>query len=425
MTSGDVRRAIPEGRPAPMGPLRPTRRGQQPADHHPRRGRPHLGQQRQAVHRRTVGSVHLPGRTRPRRTRAGRRRTGPDTGVLPTLVLRHPDRHRTGRKTGRLRPGDLNRVFFTTGGGEAVESAWKLAKQYFQADRQTRKIQGDPRSIASPRHPHGRSRSPACPPSKCPSSRSPRRFPGAEHQLVPGTEATTPISRSSASGRPTGSPKPSSSRAPTRWRRCSSNWCRTPAAASPAGVLERVREICDAYDVLMVSDETICAFGRIGSMFACRISQLHPRHHHLRQGNELGYPHRRDDRIRPALRALQRRRHRLRPRLHLRRAPGVRGRRAGQSRHLRTRRPQRACEEHRAGLPATLERLHDLPIVGDVRGEGFFYGIELVGTRPPRRSSTTNSRVAVALPVHRTVPEAGLYCRADDRGDSVIQLAPL
>ncbi len=35
-------------------------------------------------------------------------------------------------------PGDLNRVFFTTGGGEAVESAWKLAKQLLQADRQTR-----------------------------------------------------------------------------------------------------------------------------------------------------------------------------------------------------------------------------------------------------------------------------------------------
>ena len=37
----------------------------------------------------------------------------------------------------------------------------------------------------------------------------------------------------------------------------------------PPGYFERVREICDEYDVLLVSDEVICAFGRIGSMFAC------------------------------------------------------------------------------------------------------------------------------------------------------------
>ena len=37
----------------------------------------------------------------------------------------------------------------------------------------------------------------------------------------------------------------------------------------PPGYFERVREICDEYDVLLVSDEVICAYGRIGSMFAC------------------------------------------------------------------------------------------------------------------------------------------------------------
>ena len=55
----------------------------------------------------------------------------------------------------------------------------------------------------------------------------------------------------------------------------------------PAGYFERVREICDRYDVLLVSDETICAFGRIGSMFAMRRLRLCPRHHHDGQGHHL------------------------------------------------------------------------------------------------------------------------------------------
>ena len=37
----------------------------------------------------------------------------------------------------------------------------------------------------------------------------------------------------------------------------------------PPGYFQRVREICDKHDVLLVSDEVICAFGRLGEMFAC------------------------------------------------------------------------------------------------------------------------------------------------------------
>ena len=55
----------------------------------------------------------------------------------------------------------------------------------------------------------------------------------------------------------------------------------------PPGYFQRVREICDEYDVLLVSDEVICAFGRIGDMFALRRLRLPARHHHLRQGHDL------------------------------------------------------------------------------------------------------------------------------------------
>ena len=56
----------------------------------------------------------------------------------------------------------------------------------------------------------------------------------------------------------------------------------------PPGYFQRVREICDGHDVLLVSDEVICAFGRLGDMFARRPVRLPARHHHLRQGHDLG-----------------------------------------------------------------------------------------------------------------------------------------
>jgi adenosylmethionine-8-amino-7-oxononanoate aminotransferase len=68
----------------------------------------------------------------------------------------------------------------------------------------------------------------------------------------------------------------------------------------PPGYFERVREICDEYDVLLVSDEVICAYGRIGSMFAC--DDFGARHDHLREGPQVGLlPDRRNDRQRQAV----------------------------------------------------------------------------------------------------------------------------
>ena len=73
---------------------------------------------------------------------------------------------------------------------------------------------------------------------------------------------------------------------------------------------------------------------------------------------------------------------------------------------------------------ATLEKLNDLPIVGDVRGEGYFYAIELVKDKNTKEtfSKAEGGRLLAAL--SGRLFEAGLYCRADNRGDPVVQLAP-
>jgi hypothetical protein len=74
---------------------------------------------------------------------------------------------------------------------------------------------------------------------------------------------------------------------------------------------------------------------------------------------------------------------------------------------------------------ATLEKLLDLPIVGDVRGDGYFYGIELVKDTATRETfDDEESERLLRGFLSPALMEAGLYCRADDRGDPVIQLAP-
>jgi adenosylmethionine-8-amino-7-oxononanoate aminotransferase len=78
-----------------------------------------------------------------------------------------------------------------------------------------------------------------------------------------------------------------------------------------------------------------------------------------------------------------------------------------------------------AGFRATLEKLYDLPIVGDIRGAGYFYGIELVKDKATRETFTDDeSEWLLRGFLSPSLFDAGLPCRCDDRGDPVVQLAP-
>jgi adenosylmethionine-8-amino-7-oxononanoate aminotransferase len=81
-------------------------------------------------------------------------------------------------------------------------------------------------------------------------------------------------------------------------------------------------------------------------------------------------------------------------------------------------------KHHAPGFRATVEALYDLPIVGDVRGEGYFYSIELVKDKASRQTFTADERRRLLPELSTALYDAGLYCRIDDRGDPVIQLAP-
>jgi adenosylmethionine-8-amino-7-oxononanoate aminotransferase len=74
---------------------------------------------------------------------------------------------------------------------------------------------------------------------------------------------------------------------------------------------------------------------------------------------------------------------------------------------------------------ATLESLSDIPIVGEVRGAGFFQAIELVKDRETKETfNDEESEDLLRGFLSGELYNRGLICRADDRGDPVIQLSP-
>jgi hypothetical protein len=194
----------------------------------------------------------------------------------------------------------------------------------------------------------------------------------------------------------------------------------------PPGYFERVREICDQYDVLLVSDEVICAFGRLGHMFGAERYGYQPDIITCAKGITSGYS---------PLGAMIATDRLMEPYLHgntsfphgytfgghpVSAAVALANldifEREGINEHVRNKEGQ---------FRATLEKLLDLPMVGDVRGDGFFYGIELVKDKATKETfDDEESERLLRGFLSKALFDAGLYCRADDRGDPVIQLSP-
>ena len=194
----------------------------------------------------------------------------------------------------------------------------------------------------------------------------------------------------------------------------------------PPGYWQRVREICDEYDVLLVSDEVICAFGRIGGMFACEDLGYVPDIITCAKGMTSGYSP--IGAMIASERLFEPFRHGTTSFPHgytfgghpVSAAVAMENldifEREGLNQHVREQAP---------AFRRSLESLLDLPIVGDVRGEGFFYGIELVKDKATRETfDDAESERLLRGYLSRALFEAGIYCRADDRGDPVVQLAP-
>ena len=351
-----------------------------------------------------------------------------ELAYFPLWTYAHPRAIELAERIATLTPGDLNRVFFTTGGSEAVESAWKLARQYFRVIGEPARYKVISRDIAY----HGTTMG-ALSITGIPSLKTPFE------PLVPGAVkvANTNFYRAPYFA--------DDAEAFGRWaadeiaRTIEMEGPETVAAVylepvqnaggcfpPPPGYFARVREICDRYGVLFVSDEVICAFGRLGEYFGSIKYDYQPDIITVAKGLTSGYS---------PLGAMIASDRLVEPFLH-NDASFAHGftfaghpvscavalanldvfERDGILEHVRS---------TQDAFRGALERLYDLPIVGDVRGDGFFYGIELVKDKGTRESfDEAESENLLRGYLSGALFEAGLICRADDRGDPVVQLSP-
>ena len=194
----------------------------------------------------------------------------------------------------------------------------------------------------------------------------------------------------------------------------------------PPGYFERVREICDEYDVLLVSDEVICAFGRLGHWFGAERYGYQPDIITCAKGITSGYAPlgamiASDRLMAPFLKGHE-------SFLHGYTFGGHPVSCAVAMANLDVFENEKVLEhvrDNEGAFRSTLEQLKDLPIVGDVRGDGYFYGIELVKDKATKETfDDDESERLLRGFLSKALYDAGLYCRADDRGDPVIQLVP-
>ena len=352
-----------------------------------------------------------------------------ELAFFPLWSFAHPRAVELADRIAAMAPGDLNRVFFTTGGGEAVESAWKLAKQFFKLTGKPNKHKVISRAVAYHGTPQGALSITGIPPlkemfeplvpgaHKVPNTNFDRRpdYLGDDEKAFGRWAADRIAEAIEFEG-------PDTVAAVFLEPVQNAGGCFPP----PPGYFERVREICDEYDVLLVSDEVICAFGRVGEMFGAGEFGYQPDIITCAKGMTSGYSPigamiASDRLFEPFRSGATAYAHGYTFGGHpVSSAVAMANldifEREGLTDHV---------QQNAPAFRSTLEKLLDIPIVGDVRGHGYFYGIELVKDRETKETfDDAESERLLRGYLSGALWEAGLYCRADDRGDPVIQLAP-
>jgi adenosylmethionine-8-amino-7-oxononanoate aminotransferase len=335
----------------------------------------------------------------------------------------HPRAIELATRIASLAPGDLNHVFFTNSGSEAVESAFKLARAYHRAKGNGQKVKLIARDIAY----HGTTLG-ALAATGIPALRSVFEplAPGGVH--VPNTNSyrwpadRDPLWAAEQIEEAIEFEGPETVAAVILEPLQNAGGCIPPQE----GYFQRVREICDRHDVLLISDEVICAWGRLGHWFGCQRYGYQPDIMTIAKALTSAYapmggmiasekvyePFGQDTAMfahgstfagHPVSAAV------AMANLDVFEREDLNG-------HVRAKEGE---------FRAALESLYDIPIVGDVRGDGYFFAIELVKDQETKESfdheeSESLLRGFLSGELYRR----GLICRADDRGDPVVQFSP-
>jgi adenosylmethionine-8-amino-7-oxononanoate aminotransferase len=344
-------------------------------------------------------------------------------GFFTNWSYAHPPAIELAERIAALTPGDLNRVFFTSGGSEAVESAWKLVRAYH-------KLNGEPQRtkiIARETAYHGTSLGALAITGITPlRTQFEPLVPGACH--VPNTnsyrwpEDRDPLWAADQLEHRIEFEGPETVAAVILEPVQNAGGCFTPQE----GYFDRVREICDRHGVLLISDEVICSWGRIGHYFGCERYGYQPDLITTAKGLTSAYAPMGavivSDRIAdPFMEGTQTFTHGFTFGGHPVAA-------AVALANLDVFEREDLCGQVRAKegeFREMLEGLRELPIVGDVRGAGFFHAIELVKDQETKQSfDDEESEELLRGFMSGELYRQGLICRADDRGDPVVQLSP-
>jgi adenosylmethionine-8-amino-7-oxononanoate aminotransferase len=339
----------------------------------------------------------------------------------------HPPAIRLAAALAERAPGELNRVFFTNGGSESVEAAWKIVRQHYLAKGEPQRTKAIAREIAY----HG-------------VTLGALSFTGVPTYKEPFGASPIPVVRVSNTNRfrdPDGGDDAAlTARLLDEMERAiveagpetvamviaepvqNAGGCLTP----PEGYWPGLRELCDRYGIALVADEVITGFGRIGDWFASArygvapdlitcakgITSAYAPMGAVMVSDKIAEPLYEDGRMlmhgitfagHPVAAAIAERN------IEIFEREGV----------LDNVRAQEGFIEE--ALNGVKERL---PIVGDIRGAGFFWALELVRDHDNGRFSAEEREKLLRGFLAGRLLEEGLIARPDDRGDAVLHLAP-
>jgi adenosylmethionine-8-amino-7-oxononanoate aminotransferase len=361
----------------------------------------------------------------------------------------HPRAIELAAEVASLAPGDLNRVFFCSGGSEAVESAWKLARQYYAVREGASQMPG-----VEPGEMVGRQVGGPAPGHKYKAIARNIAYHGTTFGAlsINGVEALrTPfeplvpevrhVSNTNRYHRP---PEETEEEFTaflldelerTIQEMGPETVCLVHmepvqnaggSFIAPAGYWRGVRELCDRYDILLSADEVITGFGRLGHWFASERYDIRPDIVTCAKGLSSSYAAigavvATDRVMEPFLQSSSMYTHGITFGGH----PVMS---AIALKNIEIMKRERIMEHVLGNEDAfrnTLGQLLDLPIVGDLRGTGYFYALELVKDKETRETfSDEECETLLRGFLSPRLFEKGLICRADDRGDPVVQISP-
>ena len=335
----------------------------------------------------------------------------------------HPRAIELAERVAKLAPGDLNRVFFTSGGSEAVESALKLCRAFHKLNGEAQRTKFIAREIAYHGTTLGALAATGITPLRTPFE---PLTPGGAHVANTNSyrwpEDRDPLWAAEQIAHRIEFEGPETVAAVILEPVQNAGGCFPPQE----GYFQRVREICDEHGILLISDEVICSWGRLGYNFGSERYGYQPDIITTAKGLTSAYIPMgamiASDRIaEPFMAEGEMFTHGLTFGGHPVAAAVAMAsldiyEREGLNEHVR---------EKEGELRQMLEGLRELPIVGDVRGAGYFQAIELVKNQDTKETfSDDESERLLRGFLSGELYRQGLICRADDRGDPVIQLAP-